>query len=260
MRRNTGLVYGIFISVGVIFLLLASLLSSQGFALPSDISLNIGMIVLSLALIDFLWKIVGGDPLSEEISQLRSLNTLSQAAAKTGLAGVIGKSENTEREYIFNLYNNAQRSVDISGWTLKMLADNDAWRKTMASKAEKGITVRILLYDPQNNALNYIMNDDPQNTSIAAVKEEMKFTWNKFQQIKASLSEDARKRFMVKRLKEEIMYYSVRRIDEIMYVIPYSFELSTSDSPVYWIHGADKPLFEAYMREFDCLFARASET
>lgn len=119
MRQNSRLIYGIFISIGITLLLLASILRSQNLSLPSDITLNVGMVVLSLALIDFLWKIVGGDPLSQEISQLKKMNILNQDAASTGLMRVLAKADNAEREMLTNLYKNSRQLIDISGWTLK---------------------------------------------------------------------------------------------------------------------------------------------
>lgn len=101
------------------------------------------------------------------------------------------------------------------------------------------------------------MIDDDTSTNTAAVREEMKLTWNRFQQLKGSLSESAQSRFQVRRLRKEIMYCSIRRIDELMYVIPYAYELSTAESPVYFIEGSNKLLFQSYMREFDCLFENA---
>lgn len=97
MRQNHKLIYGFFVVLGVA-LLLVSYIAHNVLNLPllGATLNNLGTVVVSLALVDVLWGIVGGEPLAEQIVELKKFNTLYTQAERSGLINLYPDASNSD--------------------------------------------------------------------------------------------------------------------------------------------------------------------
>lgn len=257
INKTTIYIALVFVSL---FLFLISYVLSVNFnqERAGNIIQDIAMITVSIVLIDLIWGIAGGDPLSKEISDLKNMHVLYQDGRTTGLTRVLSQVSKVNHDDIDELYSKTENTIDVSGWTLKTFAeDKPLFNKILDRVKNRKLTVRIVIYSPYNPALNYVTGQN--KSSLTGLIEDIKYSLAKFQQMKSSLPKDAQKRFIIKELKDGLIYVSVRRSDDTMYVIHYLYGLSVTETPLYVIQGANQPLFEAYMSEFEKLFDQAEE-
>jgi hypothetical protein len=83
------LVYLVFILTSCLLFTFAALYKAASHeSIVPDIFKDVGIVVLSLALVNIIWNVVGGEPLANEIEQLKAMNMVSKDASVTGLTHI----------------------------------------------------------------------------------------------------------------------------------------------------------------------------
>ena len=87
-----------FAALGIAFLLAAYIFKNKKLELCYDISKDVGIVIISLIILDFLWKIVGGEPLREQIEELKNFNMLFSDSNNSGIKRIWSESKEITKE------------------------------------------------------------------------------------------------------------------------------------------------------------------
>jgi hypothetical protein len=77
--------YFLFLSIGVILLLLSIVLKLLRQEFGYEVFLNLGISVTTVTIVEYIWKQVGGDPMSKAIDRLRVATLLLRDLEGTGM-------------------------------------------------------------------------------------------------------------------------------------------------------------------------------
>jgi hypothetical protein len=254
--------------VDVLFILLSLLPLGLGLALHqqtgaaqkpfwSDLAKDMGVVIASVALLDLLWGLVGGEPLSREIQELRSLTILTRQANASGLTGVAVRTSKLEEEQrAIQDFIKTSSIIDMSGFTLDVLQRSPTVLEELVGRAKQGAKIRLLLLAPNNPALPHVV-DNERLTAMQAASEAV---WMAVQKQAGLLPQDQRSAFTIRRLRMQTLPISIVRFDDRMLVTHYLRYSVTGETPVYVIEGERTPLFKKYISEFERSFAAADAT
>lgn len=150
MQLNRRLVYILFASLSLALFLAAAIIkfhypNDPSGELISDILKDVGIVVGAVALINILWNIFGGEPLTEQIDQLKQLNILMRDADNSGLAGVFARAADVKSDQWLSLIQNSKSHIDISGHTLYEISDSEQLCKALLERVKSGVNVRLLI-------------------------------------------------------------------------------------------------------------------
>jgi hypothetical protein len=222
--------------------------------LAFDLCKDFGVVIISLALVDILWQLVaGGEPLSREIHEMRQLNTLTRQAYRSGLLDVAERRSELLPEHasFTQAVRTSGANIDISGYSLHILVENQRLLQALIQRAKNKVKVRILLCAPENGAIAASVQD----SVYEGLKGEMMTTWNILLKAWSELSDAEKANFDIKRLGHKALSTSIFRIDDILSVVHYLHSTFTTGTPIYIVEGPDRVLFKTYLDEFDHLFA-----
>lgn len=263
-RRRADL---FFVVLGLIPLFLAYQLDSTH--LVVELLRDFGVVIASLALVDFLWQLVaGGDPLSTEIhelrdalstelAELRNLNVVMKQAHESGVADLASRrgALTEESRSLSNRIRDCNQAIDISGYTLYFLLENPRFVEALLERARRNIKIRLLLCSEDNQVLaGYV-----QEKLLDTMRQQMKSAWTELIKVRQSLEDDHKSNFSVRRMKAKVLHCSILRVDDQILVTPYLHSKTTDETPVFLAKGADKPLFLTYKSEFETCFDLAEE-
>lgn len=253
----------VFALVGIVSILLGVSLQlfftettppSQGLQLARDLLINCGVAVGTITIVDYIWSILGGEPLARQIARLASLNDLLADSSKTGITRVYSKIQHAPNPKWAQLISSSKLNIDLCGYQLLDLVDSQATLDALVAKADAGLRIRVLLYDPDHSsALDFAASQGNLN----AMRANMKHALNRLNESQSSLP--AKKRIQIKLVaRNEVMDASVRRFDDLMYVVHYLHSVNTPDTPLFIVQREANPdcLFNTYLEWFESMFGR----
>jgi hypothetical protein len=230
----------------------------------ADIIKDFGVVIMALAVTDIVWKFVGGDPVTGELTQLRSeiseqvgwlrrSNELSRSADESGLVAMAATPAlGVDWKLLFTL---STQNIDLMALTLLELIDNQEMLAALEDAVKRGVLVRILLYDPKNNKMEFLAeNKDATNSLIEMALNKLGEMGRRVQAQK-----DVKVTFRIRLLRARALQVAVRRFDESIYVMHYLQSQTSPKTPVFAVEGMKTPLFKVYSEEFDWLFERAAD-
>lgn len=222
-----------------------------------DVIKDVGVVILGLVVVDFVWQLVGGDPVQNAMRTIAdTIDARFEATLRLpGLMGRVqrlGLEDLVERQDSLHIniparIDAASHAVDFSGWTLNMMRENAAVREALARAARRGVRVRILL--PEVAGATWL-----KQTNQAELIEGMEAGCR---QIVRDLRPLAAEGAKIRLLKKYVIMGSVLRFDDWMQVTPYLVCRSTPQTPRLHLRGPDLPLFQAWLAEFEFGFAHA---
>jgi len=257
--RTPHWIFWLFGALIVIVSVLAQLIQGPGWKLVSQIAQNIGMAIIAVSIIDWIWRQVGGDPLMNAITDLRSATTLLSDLHGTGLQRVfISRDLTTEyRRHLIEKMQNA-KEVDMVGIALRSgWASTTEFQEVLKarSKADK-TSFRIAVFDPSAKVTAQ-RSFEEDGKSTHRVSESASSTLRILSTIKNELAERDKRAMQIKVVSKTNLYCSIIRVDDFMFVTKYLLHLSGSNSETYVIDGKDGSYFKMYMEEFNAIWNRS---
>jgi hypothetical protein len=180
---------------------------------------------------------------------------------QTGVVRVLGDSDAASRELTprRERFRSAQERVDLMGLSLYGWSKDSALDDWILALVRNGVSIRILVMDPENPHFEAHLNKRLPSVSDASIRGEM-VSIREFERIQESVvdvkgSENIAGDFAFRTVRTGSIIYNMLRVDDEMRVIPYLYSTLTKESPMLVIRGRDRPVFRTYEKEFDRLWA-----
>lgn len=264
-EKKNNIAQFIFLTIGGA-LVIISFLAGRGqdpdtpWKVFADIALNIGVTVLAVSIIDWLWRRTGGDPLMNAIDELRDATTLLADLRDTGLKRLFVSREQANLRKKVTRDKIAQASkVDMLGIVLRSGWMSEPGFQTLLSKrAKTGETsFRIMILDPDAEVTKQREREEDRKAS-QRISRTANETLSILHGIKQQLPQDKQDHIEIKVIDETNIYCSIIRVDELMLVTNYLMHLSGGNSETMEIEGDGSTLFELYENEFETMWSRAA--
>lgn len=257
----------IFWAVGVM-LILAAIIFKQldaGTLWPfwSELSLNVGISVLAVSIVDFLWRRVGGDPILAAIERLRRATALLSDLDDSGMERLFcarRDPEAVERQtYLKNCIVDAEQ-VDLMGIALRHNWTNDDSFLEMVRERisrDKG-HFRILVLDPNDDPVRQRDREERKEGEAAGrISADASSSLSRLAALLSGLTHQQQGRLQIRTIHDTNIYCSVVRVDDRMLVTKYLLAYSGSNSPTFEIAGRSTELFKLFEKEFEAMWQRA---
>lgn len=241
---------------------------------------NFAVTFLAVGLIDFIWDILGGEPMETSMNnsfievnnKIDSINqTMSVIADLTNFQIGIERIWSTRREWekdskdglaVWKKRVCHSKQVDIVSNTFytRWASDDDFW-KDLIDALNRGTKFRLLIYNPASELL-HLRSDNEGDTKIgetSQMKMEIHSTLEKITKNKRNLSKEGRKNFEIRLNSKFYQLAQIIRADKQTLVAIYLSKTSGSPSPTFQVAGPDSAYFKTYSQQFDILWEYGDE-
>lgn len=270
MKQPTRTPQIVFLLLGGLLLFIAYLLAtlisnpSESAKFWTNAVQTIAFIILTIVIVDFLWQIIGGEPVRETLTalaatlaQMRTSVVLLEDSKKTGLHRMFSASGalGSHREWMERL-KESRSHIDLLGYTLHVWTRSENFEQELVSLVKAGVHVRILIMDENNQNLSSFVNEKQiSSISVTAVQAEIEVAKQAFKSIEASLeNEKPLGSYKFLTLKEGLVVTQICRADSRITAVQYLYSVVASRSPLVDVRGVDTELFQIYMKEFETLW------
>lgn len=257
----------------VLFLLLGVSLLSSGLIVQENISLqdlpwsslliSLGASLIAVMISTVIWSLVGGHPIEKEISNFVSKSKLLSCGVETGLKDLLSRRKALTYDDINQRIQKA-KVVEIVSLVFKVQQSEDL-KKSLKECVENGGSVRIIVSDPCNAGADQADAMDPLairefaegDKKRGRMRAEIEETLHYLSDINEDLGcRQLPSKIKVKRASNHVLYSSIIRVDDLMWVSHYSNKRRGVDSPTLVIHqsGTDMCLHKFYSDEFQYLW------
>lgn len=256
--------------------ILASLLIQDAYW--QDLLSNFAVTFAAVGFIDFLWDILGGEPMEAamrdsfaEVNQrIDTLNqSLSVVADLTnshiGIERIWAARSDWESDDPDGLAMWKRRicqaqEVNIVSNTFKKpwTYDDSFWDELLES-VKRGTKFKLLIYDPDSDILQIRSeneddpNEETKEEKITEMRMEINSTLKKITKKINSLDKNARKNFEIRLNSTYYQMAQIVQADKRILVALYLSKMSGSYAPTLQILGPS-PLFKTYTEQFDILW------
>jgi hypothetical protein len=250
---------------GPIFLIIGALLLGLSYALTvegekeeffaSALS-QIAFVVLTVAILDFFWNLLGGEPIKKTLDDLRSSVNLLSDSQSAGLMRIFSVSGRfgSFSDWMANL-KSAQKNIDLMGYTLHVWTRGENFSEEVIQLTKRGVNIRVQIMSENNSTLDSLINAKQISTiSFGAVKEEIRI----MNKLLTDLEERTKANpgnLTFRPVSKGLIVNQICRFDGSMTVIPYLWSITASESPLFFIQGSDSELFRIYCNEFEKLWS-----
>ena len=254
--------------LGISYLLVTNNNPSESIKFWASVFQNFSFIILTIVTINFLWQLLGGEPiektlnsLKETLGDMRSAVLLLQDSKTTGLHRTfsIGGAYGSHEIWMKRLHD-AKERIDLMGYTLFVWTKGENFEEVIKAKVISGLHIRVVTMDDENHSLGAFVNEEQIiSLSMNNQKEENRLSKKVFTSIATSLSgrNDVLGSFQFKTLKKGIITTQICRTDSQITSIQYLYTVIASRSPLFEVVGSDTTLFKLYMSEFDKIWELA---
>jgi hypothetical protein len=259
MAKHKTRPHALFSIVGILLLAVSFLLAPADKRSEFWVSTiqNVGLIALTVVIVDVLWNIIGGDPVGESIAelhgllrQLRESTRLLQDSYKTGLRRVVAASGGwgSTEDWIQRLAS-AKHRLDMMGYSLHVLTRGNDVEAVLSNLVRNNVAVRVLVMSPDNPQLASLVNQKQiPGLTITSVTEEIKAAINAFKVLQSALQAP---NFQVRVLKTGLIVSQIVRVDEKLTSVQYLYSAVASRTPIFEVDGEATELFKCYSEEFE---------
>lgn len=218
---------------------------------------SIGFILLTVVLVSWLWGVLGGEPITETLSYLRSSISLLNDSKRNGVQRVLAVSGEfgSHGDWMARL-KSARSRLDLLGYTLHVWTRGDNFENELFHLVQSGVHVRVMVMDEDNPNLSALMNTEQiSSLSIDVVKSEIKAVKNLFTSLSKRVSQAGLKGSLCFRpVLMGVVVCQICRTDAELTAIPYLYSVNTSQSPLLLTQGQQARLFQSYANEFEALW------
>lgn len=257
-RKNQMTVLSV---ISGLLLIIAFFIKDQNTTLQSFIYMvvtNISFVIITIVLVNFIWGLLGGEPIENLLISLRSSISLLSDSEKSGVVRVIPTSGDygTHRDWLERL-ETARSNIDLLGFTLHVWTRCDGFEDALFNLISSGVKVRILLMDENNPHFNAMINTSQiKSLSIQSVKSEIVIVTELLNSLIARISQANNIKGSLEYIKvsKGLIMCQICRIDTTMSVIQYMYSVNTPQNPLIIINDANSKMFMKYLYEFDSLW------
>lgn len=257
MKKKSA--YIIFTILGVLVIIISFLVK------PDQVSndeflyvvlLNVGFVILTIVIVNFLWSLFGGDPIETMIHKSADTLKLVSDGFHGGLYRAFLSSSDfaTAGEWA-SLLKKAKKQVDMMGYSLQVWTRTAEFQNILTQLANKNVKVRIMIMDEQNANFSAGLNfDHLDSLSLESMKDEVRACTQCMGSILSHVNKNKKNNVKFVKIKRGLTECQIIRIDGQLYVTPYLYSKHTADSPLFVFREQKGGHFEKYMEEFDMLW------
>lgn len=252
-------------------MILASYLVSDPFW--KDILVQFAVVFIAVGLIDFVWDFLGGTPI--ELQMTRALSDVdakldSVHRSMTVLSDIVDRNIGIERiwpnrrAWASDSFEGREawkervcqaKSVDIVSNTLWNGWFNDeGFRKRFFDSLARGMTGRIVIYDPNSDVLSLRAANERDPTQGRQMRNEIESTLQMIAKGREGLKSAARKNLQVRLTTNLYHLAQIVRADDKMLVAMYLSGKSGGHSLTFQLKGPHTEYFKTYMKQIDILW------
>jgi len=249
--------YLLFLSVGVILLLLAIVLKLLGREFGYEVFLNLGISVTAVTIVEYIWKQVGGDPISKAIDRLRVATLLLRDLEGTGIERIYAERRDSDVQ-VWRQRIAAASRVDLMSMCLSRdFLESPELSTEMADAArERRTKYRILIFDPTSELAAQRAREENKRQFLPTIEQSLAV----LQEMRRRLDPEVASTYLqVRVVKRAGLYCRIVRADDMMLVTKYLCHSSGSSSPTVELHGEDTAWFGKFASEFDRMWESAGE-
>ena len=270
----------IFFIIGILLLVIAFFIQTNSFI--SSLLSNAAFVILTVAILNSMWSLLGGEPVSNALAQLdgkvqqsfqsidekvqqsfqsidKKLQQSFQIINDSHATGVIGlsTSEKLSRAQWAERLKNTQQSIDLMGFTLLTWIKTTNFEGEVLKLVQKGVNIRVLMMDESNPHFGGFINNDLAGTSVERTQREANDAKRAFmavqQKIQANRAINAVGGFEIRTVKKGIISCNYCRADVHMIVVNYLYWQQANGSPLILLQQNENEanLFQAYQDEFE---------
>jgi hypothetical protein len=259
----------IFFVIGFLLLIVAFLISTSEqqsgvIRFLGSASQDLAFIILTIVVVDFLWAILGGEPinqvltiLTDTLREMRASVKLLEESKTTGLEQVYSVSGALgSHSYWMSRLASAKEKIELMGYSLHVWTRGDNFENVVIRLAQGGVKIRVLIMDENNKDLESLINSRQiTSVSTAAAREEVRVAQKVFVAISNHLKgTQSPENFEFRTLKKGLIVCQLCRTDSELTMVQYLYSVVASRSPLMLIRGQDTQLFDVYSKEFERLW------
>lgn len=235
-RHNGVNPYVLFGALGIILVLVSAIFFLLDIEILPGLFMSLGVSVVTVIIVEFIWRRYGGDPIVRAIASLRRAIKQLGELELSGITSIRLKRREFEQPEHLALWCRFLRSavhVDLMALTLgaEVSGHHEIMMGIKQAISSNLCRVRVLTFHPVQGT------QDHQSVVLQRIHEEellakgasdrfrgtIRQTWSKFKEMQKEFSKDpVRKRCLELRSTTRItMYLNIIRIDDRMWVSPY---------------------------------------
>lgn len=247
-----------FLGTAFILILMSLVFGYKGNMLLSELSWDLGMVVVGVTVIESIWRMLGGDPLSKLIDRLLLAIPLLESQQKFGIRQFYANRGEVTIDRWIGYIKNA-RQVDMAANTLRQnWTSNDAFIKVLEeSVRKKRCRFRFLTLCPGSSAC--VQRAREEEDKVGRLAATINDSLLKLSEVKKKLKESDSNGYLQLRAKKKgNIYCSIIRIDDKMLVTFYLSNVRGRGAPTWEIHGEQSTLFQKFLHEFEKMWETSS--
>lgn len=257
----------VFLAVGVVLILVAVILRLVGTATIwlscADLVMNVGVSVLAVSVVDFLWRRLGGDPIIAAIERLHGITNLLRDLDQSGIRRVYARRDQYLGKEELLAQMRTAREVDMMGIALQHGWANDrSFLDILQQRAGAGkCHFRIAVLHPEGQVLRQREKEEAEGhgTGVGRISRDALTSLEIFDKARALLPAADRAHLELRAVRESNLYCSILRVDDRMVVTLYLASRRGSKSPTLEIREPASPFYEMYKEEFERIWRVAEE-
>jgi hypothetical protein len=254
----------IFFTFGGLLLIIAFFLAKGDpnfsyFSFFGGAVVTVAFVFLTVALINLLWTVLGGDPLQKLVAEFHGTLSILGDSQETGLRRFKHASGNLWHagDWMKHLLA-AEYQVDLLGYTLHVWSRGAGFEEEVLKLVKRGVRVRVLNMHPDNPNFGSVINQEipgiTGESSVGEARGAEDLFRNIERRVAAIPASEQRGRFEYRQVKTGTVLCQICRFDGMLTAIQYLYSEVASRTPIVLVNGSDTELFQVYAREFERLW------
>lgn len=215
---------------------------------------NITFIIITVVLVNYIWNLLGGEPVEKLLTKLNESVTLLKDSRDSGLTRLISTSGDygSHKNWMDKL-TSAKKQGDLMGYTLHIWTRGEQFENKLEELVKNGVCIRIMIMSINNQTFNSIINTNQiSSLNVDAVKVEVEIVNKLITKLANKIKDKGYAGSIeIKTIENGIILSQICCVDSNMTVIPYMYSVNTSESPLLEIRDNESKLFKKYQMEFN---------
>lgn len=218
--------------------------------------LNIGFVALTIVIVNFLWYLLGGEPMEDMIrNSVDTLKLVSDGFNGGLYRAFLSSSDFAASGEWISILKSAKKHVDMMGYSLQVWTRTNEFQNVLIELANKNVKIRILIMDEQNENFSAGLNfENLQALSLESMKDEVRACTQCLEYVLNNVNRNKKNNIKFVKVNNGLTESQIIRIDNQIYVTPYLYSKHTADSPLFIFREQKGGHYDKYMEEFNMLW------